>query len=108
MKNSLFNLKPVEWLFLLLLIIQNCNSYVTVSVCDCVCAAPGAFRALHEDERRAATQAGRAPGPAEEYRGEKGRHGGRPEGEKQGDRKSPRTAGQNEQQHPCMRASYTA
>lgn len=52
----------------------------------CVYAAPGAAGSLHENEWRAAAQAERPAGAADEHRGEEGRHGGRPEGENQRDR----------------------
>lgn len=46
------------------------------SLCIFVCVASGTVGPLHEDERGAATQAECDAGPAEEHRGEKGRHGG--------------------------------
>lgn len=79
---------------------------MSVCVYDCVRAAPGAAGPLHENECRAATQAECAAGSAEEHRGEEGRHGGRPEREKQRDRKPPGTAGQNQQQQLCMHVTF--
>lgn len=70
-------------------------------------AAPGAVGPLHEDERRAASQAERAADSAEGRCGEEDRHGGRPEGEMQSDRKPPSAAGQNQQQHTCMHVKFS-
>lgn len=94
--------KPVLWVFLASIQMVEKGKFI----CVCTLTAPGAAGALHEDERRAATQAECAAGPAEEHGGEEGRHGGRPEGEKQRDRESAGAAGQNQQQQPCMQASH--
>lgn len=86
---------------------QICKSYIYVYVYVCVCVASGAAGALYENECRVATQAECFAGPAEEHRGEEGRHGGRPEGEKQRNRKPPSTARQNQQQHAGMHTFHT-
>lgn len=95
MEKALFVLEPVQTVLNLTPPELKCAHDVYLCF-----VAPGAVGAFHENEHGAAPQAGRRAGPAEDLRGEEGRHGGRPEGENQDHPTPDRAAARHRQQRP--------